>query len=174
MSKILENLQKEILSTTRRQLMQKGYKSLTIRSIAKECSIAVGTIYNYYPNKEFLLASVILEDWKLSLERMRCSASSTEDIFEGLQSIFEEILCFLKIYCDIFNECGFLGSIQYSFADRHQMLCNQLSDIIREMCIRLLRPQEEKMIIFIAECLLGGATRNCDYEFLNKIFIRLL
>ena len=63
MPKIIDGLQMQILKEAKPQAFKNGYSKMTIRSVAKACDIAVGTIYNYYPSKEFLMASFILLDW---------------------------------------------------------------------------------------------------------------
>jgi len=54
MPKIIDGLQKQILKEAKYQIFKNGFSKMTIRSVAKACDIAVGTIYNYYPSKEFL------------------------------------------------------------------------------------------------------------------------
>ncbi len=44
--------------------MSKGLASLSIRAVAGACSVAVGTIYNYYPAKGDLIADVVERFWK--------------------------------------------------------------------------------------------------------------
>ena len=46
MPKIIENPEENILSAARRLVAEQGYAAVTMRAIAKECGIAVGTFYN--------------------------------------------------------------------------------------------------------------------------------
>ena len=52
MPKIIENLLENLLAETRRELLDSGYESINIRTIAKNCHTAVGTVYNYFPSKD--------------------------------------------------------------------------------------------------------------------------
>ena len=52
MPKIIENPEENILSAARRLVAEQGYAAVTMRAIAKECGIAVGTFYNYYPSEQ--------------------------------------------------------------------------------------------------------------------------
>ena len=70
MPKIIDEARARILSTARRKLFAEGYSGLTLRGVAGECSIAVGTIYNYFKDKDTLVASVMMEDWLEVLGRM--------------------------------------------------------------------------------------------------------
>ena len=60
MPKIIENLQEKLIHEARRQVQQKGYGSLTIRSVATACGVGVGTVYNYFASKDALVAAFIL------------------------------------------------------------------------------------------------------------------
>ena len=63
MPKIIINAREEILKEAKRQLLENGYSATTIRSVAKATGIATGTVYNYFPSKDMLLASFMMEDW---------------------------------------------------------------------------------------------------------------
>ena len=71
MPKIIEGVRENILNTAREMLFSEGYQSISIRSVAKACGIATGTFYNYFDNKDFLIASIMMQDWQLALARMR-------------------------------------------------------------------------------------------------------
>ena len=69
MAKIIENLHSTILTVGKRILLEDGYEQMTLRRVAGECGIAAGTIYNYFPSKDILVATIMLEDWKVILEK---------------------------------------------------------------------------------------------------------
>ena len=56
MPKIIENVREMLLHEARRQAEAYGYSSVTVRSVAKECGIGTGTVYNYFPSKDMLSA----------------------------------------------------------------------------------------------------------------------
>ena len=68
--KIIENLREKLLSEARRQVQEFGYGAVTIRSVASACNVGVGTLYNYFPSKDFLIAGVMLEDWQTIMSRL--------------------------------------------------------------------------------------------------------
>ena len=70
MPKIIENIRQNLLEEARRQVLQEGYSALTVRSVAAACGISVGTVYNYFPSKDMLIASFMLEDWQLCLDKI--------------------------------------------------------------------------------------------------------
>lgn len=53
-----------ILSACRRIVAEKGLDALNMRAVAAECRIALGTLYNYYENKEELLLATVESIWQ--------------------------------------------------------------------------------------------------------------
>ena len=64
MPKIIEDLEGKLLAEARRQIEESGYGAMTVRSVAKACGVGVGTVYNYFPSKDALVATYMLADWK--------------------------------------------------------------------------------------------------------------
>ncbi|NJM77475.1 MAG: helix-turn-helix transcriptional regulator [Acaryochloridaceae cyanobacterium RU_4_10] len=60
----------QILDAAAKVFAEKGFHPATIRDVAREASIADGTIYNYFKNKSALLLGI--------LERMRESVMQTQ------------------------------------------------------------------------------------------------
>ena len=56
MPKVIPEVREKLLTTVRNRLLKDGPDAVSLRSIAKECGIAVGTVYNYFPNKDMLIA----------------------------------------------------------------------------------------------------------------------
>lgn len=63
MAKQIDNPQTLILNVSKQILINSGYNSLNMRSVAKECGISIGSIYNYYPNKSELIVAMMAEYW---------------------------------------------------------------------------------------------------------------
>ena len=60
MPKIIENLEARLMEEAKKQVLQSGYGAMTIRSVAKGCGVGIGTVYNYYPSKDALLAAYMI------------------------------------------------------------------------------------------------------------------
>lgn len=63
MPKIIENIEENISNAVIKLISQHGYNSTNMKMIAKEAGIAVGTLYNYYSDKEELTTTVIYKSW---------------------------------------------------------------------------------------------------------------
>ena len=60
-----------ILQVCRRIVADKGMKALNMRLVSKECHIALGTLYNYYADKDALILATVESIWR--------------EIFHGMQ-----------------------------------------------------------------------------------------
>lgn len=54
----------EIMRVCRKIVSERGISALNMRVVAKECGIALGTLYNYYSDKDDLLIATIESVWK--------------------------------------------------------------------------------------------------------------
>lgn len=54
----------EILSESRRLVIENGIAAINIRTVAKRCNVAVGSIYNYFPSKTELICASVEAVWK--------------------------------------------------------------------------------------------------------------
>ena len=70
MSKIIENIEVIILETAGRIFSENGYDRSEMKAIAKASGIAVGTLYNYYPNKKTLYKDVFFKSWKNTIKKL--------------------------------------------------------------------------------------------------------
>lgn len=175
MPKVIEGAEKRILETARELLFLEGYKKLTMRDVAKRCGIASGTIYNYFPNKDMLIAVVMLEDWENAMDQMKSGCQSAQDIAAGVKAIYDGIVYFAKIYEPIWAEYGFSGSMASGFGERHLMLRHQIATMLCELFDRFGRPHDKDIAPLFAETILACAMqKDMDYnaleQFLNRLF----
>lgn len=55
-----ENLREHLIATAARLIDQRGSAGLAVRDIAREAQVADGALYNYFEDKEDLLAQALL------------------------------------------------------------------------------------------------------------------
>ena len=89
MPKILDSMREQLLLTARKQIEENGYANTTIRSVATECRIAVGTVYNYFASKDMLVATFISEDWRACMDAVR--SYGQEDAETHLRHVYDAL-----------------------------------------------------------------------------------
>ena len=167
MPKIIENLPQRLLEETRRQVAESGYAAMTIRSVAKGCGVGVGTVYNYYPSKEALVASFMLDDWKLCVAAIRDTAANSDTLEPVLQLIHEKLCLFMEQYDPIFRDESASVSYTGAISRYHGVLRGQLAAPIRKFC------QDDFTAEFIAEAMLTWTVSGKDFDELKGILLRI-
>ena len=69
---------------------KKGYKEAGISEIAKRASVAVGSFYNYYNNKEAIFLDVYVEENDRVRQAMMDDIDWQQDLVELVRQIFEQ------------------------------------------------------------------------------------
>ena len=100
MPKIIDNLKDHIQKEAMRQILTDGYSKTTIRSVARGCNIAGGTMYNYFSSKDELITSFMLEDWRSCVNKMTSIKSDDTEIF--LRQFQEALDEFVRKYESLF------------------------------------------------------------------------
>ncbi len=158
MPKLIENAPQQLLAEARRQVVERGYAKTTIRSVAGACGIAVGTVYNYFPSKESLIASFVAEDWKKSLAAM--GERNRENGEDCLRTIYEELLAFTRKHQTLFTDPDAAKAVSGALLGRHLQLREQLADLIEPFA-----PSADGFTArFIAEALLTWTISNTPFE----------
>lgn len=70
MPKIIKNLKEKILLSAIELFNDFKYKDVTMSGISKKTGIAVGTLYNYYPNKKELFVDVFKMSWEETFTKL--------------------------------------------------------------------------------------------------------
>ena len=168
MPKIIENLDRRLLEETKGQLEQGGYEAVTIRSIAKGCGVGVGTVYNYFPSKEALVACLLLEDWKCCVVTIEDAAANSQTPEPVLRCIYGQLVGFAGRHQAIFRSEAAAASFAGSFSQYHDLLRSQLAKPLQKFCGGEFAAQ------FVAESLLtwsmAGKTFDQIYEIVKKLF----
>ena len=102
MPKIIENVRELLLETAKKQIEERGYANTTIRSVAGECGLAVGTVYNYFKSKDMLIATFVVEDWNSYLSDIRSAEFS--DPRQTLHNIYDALIHFSEKHRSLFSD----------------------------------------------------------------------
>ncbi|MEG0852636.1 MAG: TetR/AcrR family transcriptional regulator [Angelakisella sp.] len=94
MSRIL-NLKEHILKTAKDLSKEQGIAALSVRMVAQQSGIALGSIYNYYPTKGDLIAAVIEDFWKEAFSGIDFSSLRKAETIAALEQIYFQLLGYL-------------------------------------------------------------------------------
>jgi len=130
MPKIIEGAREKILVNAKKRLFENGYQHLSLREVAKESGIATGTIYNYFANKDYLIANVMLEDWGNAANKMDTCIKAASSVKEGMFGICDAISEFAEIYASIWKQPSVAAAATPDRKHRHDFLTDQLTERI--------------------------------------------
>jgi AcrR family transcriptional regulator len=148
MPKVLpENIKNDILSTTRRLMVEQGYNKISIRDITQACGIATGTFYNYYNSKQEVISALLSDDWnrmQLSLKERHSSTDLTvlmqlEEVFESLRTMMRSVHELWALgFPDDYAREG-----MSKMAEVKQQLHNDLAQLIQRIIQKHTEPDKE-------------------------------
>ncbi len=148
MPKILTDPRKNILLEVEKLLSQGGCSAITVRSVAARCGVGVGTVYNYFPSKEALLAEYLLADWRQCIAAID-AASQTEKSAEPVaRCIYDQLFQYAHGHMAVFGDEAARSAFTGSFSQYHSLLRSQLAAPLQPFC------QSEFAAEFLAEALL--------------------
>ena len=82
--------EEDILNVSKKFILEKGWVSFNIRTIAKECGISVGTVYNYFPSKTQLVIVTVESVWKEIFKPLQ-DLRSYDSFINVIKSMYETI-----------------------------------------------------------------------------------
>ncbi|WP_051541805.1 TetR/AcrR family transcriptional regulator [Clostridium lundense] len=95
MPKIIKDLESTIFNISMKLFSEKGYEEVDMKMIAQKCGIAVGTLYNYYPNKKELYIATLKSSWDNTFNKFEelktLSLSPKEKVGKALLVLYEDI-----------------------------------------------------------------------------------
>lgn len=169
MPKIIENVRELLLDTAKKQIEDRGYANTTIRSVAGECGLAVGTVYNYFRSKDMLIATFVVEDWNSYLSDIR--GAKLSDPRMALHNIYDALIHFSEKHRSLFSDPEAAKVYSAVFSERHKTLRSQISEIIAPLC-----PAESGDFTaeFVAESLLTWTVAGKDFDSIFNVLEKIL
>ena len=154
MPKILDNIREKALAEAGRILLSGGYRALTVRGVADALGIGVGTLYNYFPSKDYLVAGVMLDDWQEAVRAFR-KEEKNGDAGEVTRRLFSLVRTFSERYQKVWSQYVEHGRPDEMRRQYHSLLVEQLGGYIREA---LPEKSEPWLAGFLAELVLRFAS----------------
>lgn len=163
MPKLILNLRDNILSSAKTILFDKGYQELNMRMLAKLNNTAVGTIYNYFPSKDLLVASIVAEDWHLKMNEIKEVSKSVSTFDEGIEKIILIINSFYSMYRNVFRSSG-LKNVREEYPDKYDLLISSIGFEIEELLRHFNISFTDFEITFIVTNIFVSVTNDWPYE----------
>lgn len=107
MPKILPNIKETIVIEARKMLISSGYGNLNMRFIAKQCGIGVGTLYNYFSDKNELVMEIFNDDWNKTIKAVKALETRNTSLKFKINEIYINIKKFLDNYLEVFMEMAY-------------------------------------------------------------------
>ncbi|WP_035162301.1 TetR/AcrR family transcriptional regulator [Caloranaerobacter azorensis] len=137
MPKIIKDIEANIFNAAIQLFGEYGYKQVDMKMISKKVGIAVGTLYNYYPNKKELFISVFEKSWQNTFSKIdviiKEEISPKEKIRKVISILYDEMAERKGIGRELFKENIFdqenLEKILYvkeKFLDEMERLVNSV------------------------------------------------
>ena len=163
MPKIVKDAKNRILAAAREQLLSEG--TIAIRTVAQECGISVGSVYNYYDGKIALVVSVLIDDWKEILKDMQERCEKAASLQEGLSEVYDLMNGFTGRYRYIWRSLGSDENTLQQRSLRHSELMEYLAEPIGTLLRRFGRPEDLRMVRMLSEmCLTVTVTEDLTKE----------
>ncbi len=168
MPKIIENLEDKLILEARRQIAESGYAATTIRSVAKGCGVGVGTVYNYFPSKDALIATYMLSDWRDTMAVVEAVSTYSQEPKAVCLCIYDQLRQFCQRHEAVFRDETAAAGFSGAFSQYHGLLRSQLAVPLRKFCKTDFEAE------FLAEALLtwttAGKTFDDIYGMIGKFF----
>lgn len=104
-----------ILAECRRLVMEQGITAVNMRTVAKACGVAVGSLYNYFPSKSDLIRSAVQDVWR-DIFHMSESSFHFDSFTDCLVWLFDSVQKGCDKYPGFFN----LHSVSFAAGDRQK------------------------------------------------------
>jgi AcrR family transcriptional regulator len=93
-----ENRRNEILACAENIIIENGLAGLNLKTVAKTCNLAIGTLYLYFPSKEDLIAALTIKSRQLLLEMFEKNISNETSAIEKISKLLGSYYQFYKKY----------------------------------------------------------------------------
>jgi len=163
-----EEKKNKIFVAAERIVSERGYEKTTMMHIAKAADVAIGTIYEYFENKDDLFLTIAAEQYALFSKELNIH-------YSGIKSAVERIRKFIWFYFYFFQKDP-LYSETWLLAVRVNKNLNHydwIQESGREIMLLLTAGQEEGVIrrdidLYIMRQMLIGALENAMTRWLIK------
>lgn len=174
MPKIIDEAKQVILAAAKKRLFENGINGVTIRAVADDSHIATGTFYNYFKNKEMLIAHILVDDWiditEIANDRCKKCASP----MEGIEIIYEALIEFSDRYKKVFEEQRHTSMTKSSIDGKHEVLIAKLNEMLKISFDKFSVSYDNDLLTFISESILTLANYRYSFDKYKELIGRLI
>lgn len=148
-----------ILKASKEIVRTKGWEKLSIRAVASECGISVGTVYNYYDSKSKLMEATAQSIWAEIFHRPK-EQPPYQDICTCITNIYKQ----MEAGCKKYPDCFFLhpsGFNHKEIESAREIMKETWIEILSELSSILQRDKKVRKDAFT-----GGLTKEMFADFL--------
>ncbi len=136
MPKIIKNLDEKIYKSALNLFYKLGYDKVEMKTISKDVGIAVGTLYNYYPNKKTLYKKILIDSWNITFEKVEEICNSDVMAKEKIKEVL------FTIYNDVIDRRG-LGRELFKGTSEEGIVFEKLRERLLDKLINIISSCEE-------------------------------
>ncbi len=171
MPKLIRNIEDRIFFSAKELFSEKGYEQVNMKEIAKRADMAVGTLYNYFSNKNELYFSVLEKSWNSTLMKLNALQKGDIDNKKRLKSsilfLYEDILERKCMGIEVRKVKELKDDT--SFAKIEQKILNTIKAIFTEIKIKPNFEDDENILDKVVYSLLINVTLLVEYYNEDKI-----
>lgn len=157
MPKIIPDLKKRILDAARERIKAGEEIGFSMRSIAAECGISPGSIYNYHKDKVSLIAAVMMDDWGRTLEQMNLSARTAVSFAKGMEELRITLQNFIGRYRKVWHTFDNGAGTVESQNSRHREMMAEIRKPVTALLGRFGKAEDERIAGLLGEMVLSAA-----------------
>ncbi|WBW96896.1 TetR/AcrR family transcriptional regulator [Oceanirhabdus sp. W0125-5] len=136
MPKIIKNLDEKIYKSALNLFYKLGYDKVEMKAISKDVGIAVGTLYNYFPNKKTLYRKILTDSWNSTFEKVDKICGSDAIGKEKIKKVL------IMIYKDVIDRKG-LGRELFKGTDEEGIVFTKLKERVLDKVINIINSCDE-------------------------------
>lgn len=147
---------------------RQGISALNMRTVSKSCGIALGTLYNYFSDKDDLLIAAITSVWQDIFHASAPAESAALPFTQYVDELYKSVKTKFSVYPDFFTAHS--AAVAGSGRDRAKTAMQQCFGHIRASLLSALR--QDRNISPTAFC--DSLSENDLVEFALKNILVLL
>lgn len=163
MNKVVTS-KEDILEVSKGMVAENGVQAINMRNVARQCGVAVGSVYNYFPSKNDLMIAVIDRIWREIIQGIS-DCSSSGNFSENVEKLFYSVKNGGEKYPFFFSIHSM--SIARSGKDKGRETMNQYFESVKSDLLRSLQSDPRiKQEFFSEKC---TQTDFVEFVFANLI-----